>query len=71
MGIARSPGNANLLIGSFSVTAGTEEEPIRRLLRVAAVFKFRDGKLTLWRDYWDAKTLFSQQPATWLPDIPR
>lgn len=43
----------------------------RATLPVAAVFKFRDGKITLWRDYWDAKTLFSQQPATWLPDIPR
>jgi limonene-1,2-epoxide hydrolase len=43
----------------------------RATLRVAAVFKFRDGKLTLWRDYWDAKTLFSQQPASWLPDTPR
>jgi limonene-1,2-epoxide hydrolase len=43
----------------------------RATLRVAAVFKFRDGKLTLWRDYWDAKTLFSQQPAHWLPGIPR
>ena len=43
----------------------------RATLRVAAVFKFRDGKICLWRDYWDARTLFSQQPATWLPDIPR
>ena len=43
----------------------------RATLRVAAVFKFRDGKLTLWRDYWDAKTLFAQQPANWLPDVPR
>jgi len=43
----------------------------RATLRVAAVFKFRDGKLTLWRDYWDAKTLFAQQPASWLPDVPR
>ena len=43
----------------------------RATLPVAAVFKFRDGEITLWRDYWDAKTLFSQQPATWLPDIPR
>lgn len=43
----------------------------RATLPVAAVFKFRDGKLVLWRDYWDAKTLFSQQPASWLPDIPR
>ncbi len=43
----------------------------RATLPVAAVFKFRDGKITLWRDYWDAKTLFSQQPASWLPDLPR
>lgn len=43
----------------------------RATLKVAAVFKFRDGKLTLWRDYWDAKTLFDQQPADWLPEIPR
>ena len=43
----------------------------RATLPVAAVFKFRDGKITLWRDYWDAKTLFSQQPASWLPDVPR
>ena len=43
----------------------------RATLRVAAVFKFRDGKICLWRDYWDAKTLFDQQPAGWLPDVPR
>lgn len=43
----------------------------RATLRVAAVFKFRAGKLTLWRDYWDARTLLSQQPADWLPEIPR
>lgn len=43
----------------------------RATLRVAAVFKFRDGKLVLWRDYWDARTLLSQQPADWLPEIPR
>lgn len=43
----------------------------RATLRVAAVFKFRNGQLTLWRDYWDAKTLFAQQPASWLPEVPR
>jgi ketosteroid isomerase-like protein len=43
----------------------------RATLRVAAVFKFRDGKVCLWRDYWDAATLLSQQPASWLPQIPR
>ena len=43
----------------------------RATLRVAAVFKFRNHQLTLWRDYWDARTLLSQQPPDWLPDIPR
>ena len=43
----------------------------RATLRVAAVFKFRAGKLVLWRDYWDAPTLLRQQPADWLPQIPR
>ena len=43
----------------------------RATLKVAAVFKFRGGKITLWRDYWDARTLFAQQPASWLPDMPR
>ena len=43
----------------------------RATLRVAAVFKFRDGKISLWRDYWDARSLFAQQPAHWLPDVPR
>jgi len=43
----------------------------RATLRVAAVFKFRGDQLVLWRDYWDAKTLLDQQPAEWLPVIPR
>jgi len=43
----------------------------RASLRVAAVFKFRGDRLVLWRDYWDAKTLLDQQPADWLPMIPR
>lgn len=43
----------------------------RATLPVMAVFEFRpaDGKITLWRDYWDAKTLFDQQPASWLESI--
>ncbi len=43
----------------------------RATLPVAAVFMFRDGEIVLWRDYWDAHTLLSQQPADWLPEIPR
>jgi len=43
----------------------------RATLPVAAVFKFRGDRLVLWRDYWDARTLLAQQPAAWLPMIPR
>ena len=38
-------------------------------LPVMAVFKFRDGKIALWRDYWDMKTLFEQQPESWMRKI--
>ncbi|MEZ4215127.1 MAG: nuclear transport factor 2 family protein [Myxococcota bacterium] len=43
----------------------------RATLPVMAVFEFRasDGKITLWRDYWDVKTLFDQQPPGWLEKI--
>ncbi len=38
----------------------------RATLEVMAVFVFRDGRLTLWRDYWDMNRLFSQQPSAWV-----
>ncbi len=41
----------------------------RASLPVMSVFKFRGGKLILWRDYWDMKTLFDQQPAAWMQKI--
>ncbi len=40
-------------------------------LRVAAVFKFRDANIAVWSYSWDAQTLFAQQPATKLPEIPK
>ncbi len=41
----------------------------RASLPVMAVFKFEDGKIKLWRDYWDMKTLFEQQPPGWLEKV--
>ena len=41
----------------------------RASLPVMAVFKFDDGKIKLWRDYWDMKTLFEQQPQGWLEQV--
>ena len=41
----------------------------RASLPVMAVFKFRDGKIELWRDYWDMPTLINQQPPGWLERI--
>lgn len=41
----------------------------RASLPVMAVFRFRDGKIALWRDYWDMNTLIQQQPAGWLERV--
>ena len=41
----------------------------RATLRVAAVFKFRDGLISLWRDYWDLQTLLGRAPQWWLEHI--
>lgn len=38
-------------------------------LPVMAVFKFREGKIVLWRDYWDMQTLIGQQPPGWLERV--
>jgi limonene-1,2-epoxide hydrolase len=41
----------------------------RASLPVMAVFKFRNGKIELWRDYWDMPTLIGQQPPGWLEGV--
>jgi len=41
----------------------------RASLPVMAVFKFRDGKIELWRDYWDMPTLINQQPPGWIERV--
>lgn len=41
----------------------------RASLPVMAVFKFREGKIVLWRDYWDMPTLLNQQPPGWLERV--
>ena len=41
----------------------------RASLPVMAVFQFENGKIKLWRDYWDMKTLFEQQPPGWLEKV--
>jgi limonene-1,2-epoxide hydrolase len=33
------------------------------------VHEVRDGKITLWRDYWDLNTLMSQAPKWWIEQI--
>lgn len=33
------------------------------------VHALRDGRITLWRDYWDLQTLMSQAPAWWIEAI--
>jgi len=33
------------------------------------VHELRDGKITLWRDYWDLNTMMSQAPQWWLERV--
>ncbi len=33
------------------------------------VHEIRDGKIALWRDYWDMNTLMSQAPRWWIEEI--
>ena len=35
------------------------------------VHEVRDGKITLWRDYWDLGTMMSQAPKWWIEQIAR
>ena len=39
------------------------------LLRFVTVHKVVDGKITLWKDYWDMAGLTSFAPATWLEGL--
>lgn len=37
--------------------------------RFATVHRVKDGKITLWRDYWDMATLVNSAPPTWQDDL--
>ncbi|AEF35970.1 nuclear transport factor 2 family protein [Mycolicibacter algericus] len=39
------------------------------LLRFVTVHKVVDGKITLWKDYWDMAGLTAHAPPTWLADL--
>lgn len=39
------------------------------LLRFVTVHHVRDGKITVWKDYWDMGSMTAQAPATWLADL--
>jgi limonene-1,2-epoxide hydrolase len=39
------------------------------LLKFVSVHKVEDGKVTLWKDYWDLGSMVSQAPATWMDDL--
>jgi limonene-1,2-epoxide hydrolase len=38
-------------------------------LKFVSVHKVRDGKVTLWKDYWDMSALANFAPPTWLADF--
>lgn len=39
------------------------------LLRFASVLKVVDGKITLWKDYWDMRALTNFAPPSWMDDL--
>ncbi|GAA3712565.1 nuclear transport factor 2 family protein [Gordonia hankookensis] len=39
------------------------------VLPFVTVHRVVDGKVTLWKDYWDAATLINSAPATWMDDL--
>ncbi|BCI53377.1 hypothetical protein NIIDNTM18_26550 [Mycolicibacterium litorale] len=39
------------------------------LLRFVTVHRVEDGKITLWKDYWDMSGLTATAPPTWLEDL--
>jgi limonene-1,2-epoxide hydrolase len=39
------------------------------LLRFVTVHKVRDGKIAVWKDYWDMSGLTNTAPATWLEGV--
>ena len=39
------------------------------LLRFVTVHRVIDGKVTIWKDYWDLGGMTSQAPPTWLEDM--
>ncbi|WP_420109157.1 nuclear transport factor 2 family protein [Mycolicibacter arupensis] len=39
------------------------------LLRFVTVHKVIDGKITLWKDYWDMAALTAHAPPTWLEEL--
>lgn len=39
------------------------------VLQFVSVHRVEDGKVTLWKDYWDMGSMTSQAPSTWLEDL--
>lgn len=39
------------------------------VLPFVTVHKVIDGKITLWKDYWDSPTLVNSAPPTWMDDL--
>jgi limonene-1,2-epoxide hydrolase len=39
------------------------------VLKFVSVHKLADGKVALWKDYWDMGSMVSQAPSTWMEDL--
>jgi hypothetical protein len=39
------------------------------VLQFVSVHRVEDGKVTVWKDYWDMGSMTAQAPPTWLEDL--
>jgi limonene-1,2-epoxide hydrolase len=65
-GVLLSNGSDVMYEHSETWTFTTGEQGV---LRFVTVHKVVDGKVTLWKDYWDMAGLTSFAPPTWLEDV--
>jgi limonene-1,2-epoxide hydrolase len=65
-GVLLSNGSDVMYEHSETWTFETGEQGV---LRFVTVHKVVDGKVTVWKDYWDVNSLIAFAPPTWLEDL--
>jgi hypothetical protein len=65
-GVLVSNGSDVIYEHSETWTFETGEQGV---LRFVTVHRVADGKITVWKDYWDMNSLVSFAPSSWLEDF--